>query len=209
MPYLDIRIANTALDQPARHQLGQRGTALLRDLLGKRPELTAVSIIDLPSSSWMIGTQPQSDSGRPAAHAEVTVTSGTNTAEQKARFIAGMAALLRETLPALHQATYVVVREIDARSWGYDGLTQDDRKQASPGVRASVGAIQQMESLGGEPQIKRSASGAIDTEFYMAQARRARRDASYSALKQVVAAVAQLPDVIKAAFQGAKWRPHG
>lgn len=193
MPYLDIRIANATLDESARRALGQRGTALLHDILGKRADLTAVSILDLPASSWMVGGRAQADSGRPGAHAEATITTGTNTAEQKAQFVARMAALLRETLPALHEATYVIVREIDAQSWGYNGLTQEARKQA--------GAAPVRASLGSEAQIKRSASGAIDTEHYMLRARQARSEAVHHLLARLLAAIARLPDTLKNASQ--------
>lgn len=190
MPYLDIRIANANLDEPTRRRLGRRGTALLQEILGKRPELTAVSITDLPAGSWMVGERLQSDSGRPAAHAEVTITAGTNTPEQQARFIAETAALLKETLPGLHEATYVVVREIAATSWGYDGLTQDARKRARAQA-PEESARPPAERLPAEP--RRSASGAIDTQFYMAQAQRLRNETLHNALRRLFAAIVRLP----------------
>lgn len=202
MPYLDIRIANTASDESAQRRLGLQGTTLVRDILGKRAELTAVSITQLPSSAWMIGERLQSESSRPAAHAEVTVTRGTNTPQQKARFIAAMATLLRETFPGLHEATYVLVREIDAESWGYDGLTQDARKRAID-VSAST---QAPKSLDPPAHIRRSASGAIDTQFYIAQAYRARSAAVQHLLRQVLAVIGRLPDAIMAARRPANSR---
>lgn len=206
MPYLDIRVANAAPDESARRTLGLRSTGLLRDILGKRAELTAVSITQLPASSWMIGERPQSESSRPAAHAEVTITSGTNTAEQKARFIAAMAALLRETFPGLHETTYVVVREVDAGSWGYDGCTQDARKRAGIGLPASAGTARAPASLDPAAQITRSASGAIDTEFYVAQAHRARSAAVQRLLRQLLAVIGRLPDALKIARHPANSR---
>jgi 4-oxalocrotonate tautomerase len=207
MPYLDIRIANATLDASARRALGQRGTALLHDILGKHTDLTAVSIIDLPASSWMIGGSTQAESGRPAAHAEATITTGTNTAEQKGRFIAEMAALLKEILPKLHEATYVLVREIDARGWGYDGSTQEARKQSGTGARA--GTVAEAEFSGVEPDIKRSASGAIDTEFYMAQARRMRSETVRGTMEQLLAAIVRLPGALKIAHPRANPCRHG
>lgn len=203
MPYLDIRIANTASDESAQRRLGIRGTTLVRDILGKRAELTAVSITQLPSSAWMIGERLQSESSRPAAHAEVTVTRGTNTPEQKAQFIAAMAALLRETFPGLHEATYVLVREIDAGSWGYDGSTQDARKRATIDVSAST---QVPESLDWTAHIRRSASGAIDTESYIAEAHRARSAAVQRLLRRLLAFIGRLPDTLKPVRQPANLR---
>jgi len=186
MPYLDIRLANAELDDSARQRLARHGTSLLQRILGKRPELTAVSVTDVRPAGWMIGERSQLDSRRPAAHVEATITAGTNTAEQKAHFIAEMAALLKVALPGLHEATYVVVREIDAGDWGYDGVTQEARRQTPDAAHAP-------DSSHAQPNIRRSQSGAVDTEFYMAQAHRLRRAAARDLLRQIFAALRRLP----------------
>lgn len=186
MPYLDIRVANADLDDSARDVLSRRGTALLHRILGKQPKLTAVSMATFAPASWMVGEPSQADRNRPAAHVEATITAGTNTAAQKAQFIAAMAALLKETLPGLHQATYVVVREIDAASWGYDGVTQDARKRNTPAPAL----------LRSETEIRRSPSGVVDTEFYMAQAHRLRSAAVRDGLYRFLAALRRVPEIL-------------
>jgi len=190
MPYLDIRLANADLDDPARQRLARHGTALLQRILGKRPELTAVSVIDIRPAGWMVGERSQVESRRPAAHVEATITAGTNTAEQKAHFIAEMAALLKVALPGLDQATYVVVREIGAGDWGYDGVTQDARRQAPEAARTP-------EPYAAEPNIRRSASGAVDTEFYMEHARKLRNAAARDFLRRLFAALRRLPPQLR------------
>ena len=65
---------------------------------------------------------------RAAAHLDVKVTAGTNTAEEKRRFIAEVMKLFRSVIgSALDPVCYVVVHEVAADAWGYDGLTQADR----------------------------------------------------------------------------------
>ncbi|WP_197430613.1 tautomerase family protein, partial [Methylobacterium sp. CCH5-D2] len=62
------------------------------------------------------------------AHLDAKITRGTNSAEEKARFIAAAHALLAEVLgPDLPLATYVVVDEVPGEAWGYAGLTQAHR----------------------------------------------------------------------------------
>ena len=75
--------------------------------------------------SWTIGGEPVPV----AAHLDVKVTRGTNTHEEKARFVAAVAAMFRQVLgPDLPLATYVVIDEIEADAWGYDGITQEERR---------------------------------------------------------------------------------
>jgi len=91
--------------------------------LKKRHELTSVLIETPQGARWTIGAEPQSA----AAQLEVCVTAGTNNADEKRGFIVHAMALLRQAVPALPEASYIVVRELPASDWGYDGATQADR----------------------------------------------------------------------------------
>jgi 4-oxalocrotonate tautomerase len=95
-------------------------------LLGKRAEVTAVTVVELPQASWAVGGQGVER----GAHAEIVITVGTNTAAEKAAMVAAADANLREALGLLPEATYVVIQEMDADSWGYHGLTQQARSAA-------------------------------------------------------------------------------
>jgi 4-oxalocrotonate tautomerase len=87
-----------------------------------------VLIEQVSAAGWSIGAKPVTVAG----HLDMKVTEGTNTPEEKARFIAAAAQLLKDVLgPELPTATYVVVHEVPADSWGYDGLTQDYRRGAA------------------------------------------------------------------------------
>lgn len=135
MPTLKLKIA-PPLD-PGRHaSLAQALTRIAAQHLGKRPEVTAVLIEDLPSPQWFIGgRQPE----RPTALLEIDITRGTNTPPEKESFIeAAYAELQRQLAPngALEEASYVIVRELPATDWGYDGGTQWERRRS----RELVGA---------------------------------------------------------------------
>lgn len=98
-------------------------TTLIRDDLGKRHDLTAVLVETPDHTRWTVGAARQ----EAAAHLEVCVTLGTNSDAEKRRFIGNAMRLLRQELPTLATATYVVVKELPATNWGYDGETQADR----------------------------------------------------------------------------------
>jgi 4-oxalocrotonate tautomerase len=84
----------------------------------------------VPAARWHIGGAPAE---QPTALLEISITQGTNTQEEKAAFIQAAFAELRRQLAGggvLAPASYVVVRELPARDWGYGGITQWARKQA-------------------------------------------------------------------------------
>lgn len=128
MPTLHLKVA--PLQNPERYQaLASALTTLTADILGKRPEVTAVIIDELPAARWYVGGR---DAQRPTALLEISITQGTNTAEEKAAFIqAAFAELQRQlghTAGPLEEASYVIVREVAASDWGYGGQTQLARR---------------------------------------------------------------------------------
>lgn len=129
MPTLNLKLA--PLSNPQRYALLAAAlTRITADALGKRADVTAVIIDDLPAARWYIGAAAVQ---QPAAQLEITITAGTNTPAQKARFIAEAFAELRRQLAPegpLAPASYVTVREVPASDWGYGGLTQQARLQA-------------------------------------------------------------------------------
>jgi 4-oxalocrotonate tautomerase len=133
MPVLRLEIA--PLQEPARYAaLARALTQLMAGVLGKQAGLTAVVVNDRPAAQWFVGGAPVD---RPAAFLEANITAGTNSPGEKARFIAEAHAELRRQLAPqgdLHPASYVIVREVPATDWGYDGLTQHARRQ--PQVQA-------------------------------------------------------------------------
>lgn len=127
MPFVTIKTAGPALTASQVERLQTGATRLMAGTMRKKAELTAVLVEQVPAAGWSVGGVPVPV----AAHLDVKVTAGTNTAE-KARFITEAAALLKEVLgaEALPVATYVVIDELPADSWGYDGLTQEQRRPA-------------------------------------------------------------------------------
>jgi len=131
MPYIQITVAGAPLSEAERRQLHQLFTDEVHRLLHKRREVTAVAIAEVPSDRWAIDGEA---CAARAAHAEILITAGTNSATEKAALIAAADAGLRTILGPLPEATYVVIREMAADAWGYGGRTQ----QARLGARAAL-----------------------------------------------------------------------
>jgi 4-oxalocrotonate tautomerase len=124
MPTLNLRIA--PLHNPAHYAaLAKELTALTARVLRKRPEVTVVMIEDLPAARFCVGGLASTQA---VACLEVDVTQGTNTMQEKQQFVSEAHALLQSLLGALHEASYVIVRELPACDWGFGGLTQQLRQ---------------------------------------------------------------------------------
>jgi 4-oxalocrotonate tautomerase len=126
MPYLDIRIAAPCLPETVQ-KFAARLTDLTAELLAKKRELTAVSLQCIAPGHWYVGGVSLSDVGGTSFFVEANVTAGTNDARQKEAFVAAAFAVAEEILGKLDAASYVIVREVPADAWGYQGKTQAQR----------------------------------------------------------------------------------
>ena len=128
MPFVNIKVAGPTLAPEQVRRLQQDATGLMAEILHKNPELPAVLVQQAPAACWTVG----GNQVKAAAHLDVKVTEGTNTAEEKERFIAAAMELFRSVLgDALDPVAYVVVHEVPGDAWGWDGLTQAHRAQAA------------------------------------------------------------------------------
>lgn len=133
MPTLQLKVA-PLLNPEQYRALAHALTRLTAQHLGKREEVTAVVIDDLPTVRWYVGGR---DVERATALLEITITAGTNTVAQKQAFVAAAFAELERQLgygQPLEDASYVTVREVPATDWGYGGQTQAARRQKAPAL---------------------------------------------------------------------------
>lgn len=135
MPTLQLSISPA--QTPACYSaLAEALTRITAQTLGKRAEVTAVLLHEVPPSRWFVGAQPVQ---APTALLEISITQGTNTADQKSAFVVSAYAALAEHLGGAHgleTASYVTVREVPATDWGYGGRTQQARAHRAPAAQA-------------------------------------------------------------------------
>lgn len=155
MPYIHIRVASESLSAVQIRRLSAGTTKLMAERLRKRPEVTVVTVETLPPDRWflagsaiptprrgrctlrsraltMLACHANSPSGACAAMAEIKITQGTNTAEEKANFLADFHQLLGDCLGPFDTPAYVVIHEVPGGDWGYDGLSQAQRSSRQP-----------------------------------------------------------------------------
>jgi 4-oxalocrotonate tautomerase len=124
MPFIRITILAPPLGLDQIRVLQQSTTELMQSVMGKPLEGIAVLVERVERGGWSIANV----SVGVAAHVEATIGLGINTADEKAKFMTAMWALLRTTLgPELRDETYIVFHEVDAKTYGRGGLTRHER----------------------------------------------------------------------------------
>lgn len=126
MPYLDLKLGHEI--QPAEAAaIAEELTGLSTRLLGKKREVTAVTVDWLPADRWFISGRSLADSGLRSFFLRTEITAGTNTKDQKAAFVAAVFEALEQRFAPLAPASYVVIQEVAADAWGFGGRTQEHR----------------------------------------------------------------------------------
>jgi 4-oxalocrotonate tautomerase len=127
MPYVRISVA-ADMDSSQVVRLQRGATELMARLLGKKSDLTVVSVAREDAVCWSVGGNPAT---KTMSQLQAFITEGTNTAEEKDAFIAAAHTLLTQVIGESDGPLYVILSEVPAGSWGYDGLSQMARRSSS------------------------------------------------------------------------------
>ncbi len=126
MPYINFRIGNT-LENAQRNQLYEKTTSLMKGIMGKRREVTVVHIQESEPHLWATNAVALDTDSPVGAYVDIKVTEGTNTPEEKAEMLSETAKMLKEVVGVVQEACYVLIDDIPANSWGYNGKSQAQR----------------------------------------------------------------------------------
>jgi 4-oxalocrotonate tautomerase len=126
MPMITVQIANEP-DVALARRVQQTITSLTSELLGKDPAVTAITIDFIPRKFWFIGGKSAEELPTGAFFVDVRITDGTNSKDEKARYIGETFAALSSLLGDVHPESYVHVDDVRADGYGYGGLTQERR----------------------------------------------------------------------------------
>lgn len=135
MPMITLQIASEPDPRLAR-DAARLVTSRTAEILGKDPEVTAVAVEFIPRRQWFIAGRSTEELGRTAFFLDVRISDGTNTKDEKARYVAAMFAELDRLLGGVDQESYVHVDDVRADAYGYGGLTQERRYVQSKPVAA-------------------------------------------------------------------------
>lgn len=127
MPLLVLN-SNTTLTPPQKTELATRLADITEAVLRKRRQVIVVRFDggDLADRWYSDGVIDPAETT--IFELSILITTGTNTEQEKADWIAQAWSAVTGVLGACTHANYISVREIDGTDWGYNGLTQDQRK---------------------------------------------------------------------------------
>ena len=141
MPLITITFASPREQVPSKTAIAAEVTRLSSTILGKAPEVTAVIVQQAEAGDWFAGGRSLADAGLASFWLDIHVTEGTNTKDEKAKFIAELFKSMGQLLGPLHQESYAHVHEVRGDAYGYGGQTQEKRyiagKLAAP-VKAAA-----------------------------------------------------------------------
>ena len=130
MPFIDV-LLSPAADRPpvASAEIAATLTELTRRILRKRPDLTAVMVREMAASDWFVGGRSLTDLAAASHRVIIRVTAGSNTTEEKAAWIAAVSSEMKRLQEATRPESYVMIDEVPAEDWGWDGETQAARRR--------------------------------------------------------------------------------
>lgn len=126
MPYLNVRISMKESADVTEKIVA----ALMKhttELLGKRPEVIAVAVDFVSPELWFVGGSRVQDQHAVTFYLDIKVTEGTNTKAEKAKYINEVFSDFETILGPIAPASYIVIHDIRADAWGFQGKTQEFR----------------------------------------------------------------------------------
>ncbi len=100
---------------------------LTADILHKKPEVISIAISHVDPAHWFIGGSSLREHGKTSFFLDARITDETNTAHEKALYIAQVFAEMALLLGDLHHASSIHVHDVRAAAYGYGGVTQQYR----------------------------------------------------------------------------------
>ncbi len=126
MPYLNLKLC-AELSPDVAGSIATCLTDLTAEILRKKRELTAVVLEFVAPSHWTIGGSSLAEQSLRSFYLDIKVTEGTNTKDEKALYAMRVFAGIEAIVGTLAPASYIVIHEVHADAWGFQGQTQEFR----------------------------------------------------------------------------------
>lgn len=126
MPILNVKLCTEPSNETAA-KVAAALTDLSVEVLGKKRELTAVAIEHVAPSAWFIAGRSMASHSQRTFYLDIKVTDGTNTKDEKAVYVSRVFSAMENIIGPLNPASYIVIHDVRAEAWGYQGQTQEFR----------------------------------------------------------------------------------
>ncbi len=126
MPIINVKVSRAA-DPALTREISEILLDLTTRILGKRRDLTAVVVDYVHPEHWTVGGSTLAAQGKNSFYFDIKVVDGTNTKDEKARYISECFAAFERLLAPLHEESYIYVQDVREQAYGFGGLTQEYR----------------------------------------------------------------------------------
>ena len=126
MPYLNLKLCGEPSQETA-DLIAKCLTDLTAEILKKKRELTAVAVEFVAPSHWYIAGASLADQPLRSFYLDIKVTEGTNTKDEKGLYAARVFAGIEAIVGTFAPVSCIVIHEVRADAWGYQGQTQEFR----------------------------------------------------------------------------------
>jgi 4-oxalocrotonate tautomerase len=126
MPILNVKVSGEKSAEKVS-AISDMLLELTSSVLGKKRDVTAITIQFIDADSWVIAGKPLTEHKKSSFYMDIKVTDETNTKDEKARYIAEVYAGFARILGTVHEESYIYVEDVRAASYGYGGRTQEYR----------------------------------------------------------------------------------
>lgn len=127
MPLITLRTSEIIPDH-LKNRFAESLSLLTEEILRKEKKAIVVLFeVSGQSAQWYVGGAVKNDSDA-IFELSIAITEGTNTDLEKAEWMAKVWDLATAAFGEMSHHNYVSIREINGNNWGYNGLSQEQRK---------------------------------------------------------------------------------
>lgn len=126
MPILSVKVSGQKSPELTQ-KIGNLLMELTNRILGKKPNVTAITIQYIDHDQWLIGGRTLSELCKNSFYFDIKITDETNTKEEKAQYIREAFDGFAEIIGNLHEESYIYVQDVRATAYGFGGNTQEFR----------------------------------------------------------------------------------
>jgi 4-oxalocrotonate tautomerase len=121
MPFINVKL-NSKQNSETREEIVKIVLDKTSNILNKNAEVTSILVEFCDKNNWSIG-------GKKATTflVDIKITKGTNTKNEKQAYIKEIYQSFKNLLGNIDNASYIIIDEIEADSWGFEGITQEER----------------------------------------------------------------------------------
>jgi 4-oxalocrotonate tautomerase len=133
MPFVNLKLVKGQTTPDQRQKMIEGLTDLIVNLMGRARDFTVITVDELDKNQWVIGgkTLEQLNNERKVSFVNIKISKGTSNPEEMAKMMKEVKSLMVHILGNSDETNYFIIDELNADSWGFDGIPMAVRNMTS------------------------------------------------------------------------------